>query len=515
MNKDSFDEFYEINKKYWSDSKNTDKDNNTLVFVDCNYLLPVIETMLFTKRLQEENSSSITIGFYPKLSENMRKVYESYNIKSIVNLLDVHFSTFFKTISYIPKVLLCRRDIDLLRFRIDSMPVGEEIYDDILRKAGLLTLNKLTLKNKKFILKYIYFYYSFYRIAKKYRIKRFVYTDCDYDNSAFTKVCQKLNIQIYQIGRGQFYQHKETEYDRLISYAQITYDKFEKTVKTPNIQSFIESENKIHFAGAKDNYLDSVAFKGKRLYSKKELLQKYNLDDDKKIIIVASHAFCDAPHGANYDMIFKDYYDWFVKTIVMLSKINKYNVFVKEHPSSAYYNEKGSVDTILKEYNISNIYKVPDDLSTLCLYDFVDCFITCCGTIGIEAACFGIPAVTAAKGYYFGYGLDYNCSNLEEYEKTLNNLETLSKRPEIIDTAKVVMYLACQRYSDNISSILPKDRFLSSDQEPSDEEKIKIITSLMKEKSPKDEYYYNQLENCFVFDNNQYPKNLANEYHNN
>ena len=511
MEKNIFDNFYELNYRFWNTSKINKNNPGILVFVDCNYLVPVIEAMLFTKKIQEELESEITVGYYFNYNEDIEKVYKSFGAERFINILTYNFFNIFKTISYIPKILCCNTAKQLLNFKIAGVPVGEEIYDDILRKKSLLTLSRIGFKNKKFILKYVYFYFSFIKLLERNNIGTFIYTDCDYDNSAFTKACLKKGVKIFQIGRGIFYEHKESINYKLITYGQITYEKYKKVLTKPNIRTVIENENKIHFAGAKNNYLDAVAFKGKRNYSKKELLELYNLSDNKRIVLVASHAFSDAPHGASFNIYFKDYYDWLVNTVVMLSKINKYHVFVKEHPSSAYYGEKGSIDKILKDNNLSNIYKIPDDLSTLCLYDFVDCFITCCGTIGIEAACFGIPVITAAKGYYYGYGLDYNAENMASYKNLLNNIEKLKKRPEIIDKAKVIMYLACQRYSDNVSSILPPDRFLESDKEICDEEKIKIIIDRLQHNNPKDEYYKSQLKNCFLYDNNCYPTKLTND----
>ena len=93
--------------------------------------------------------------------------------------------------------------------------------------------------------------------------------------------------------------------------------------------------------------------------------------------------------------------------------------------------------------NIDNIYIIPDDCSTISMFQIMDVVVTCQGTIGIEAVIHGIPVVTASKGYYYGFGIDNNASSIEEYTKLLNNLRDL---PVITnqqrDVAKKLLYIS-------------------------------------------------------------------------
>ena len=61
----------------------------------------------------------------------------------------------------------------------------------------------------------------------------------------------------------------------------------------------------------------------------------------KKIILVAFHAFSDAPHGDGADIIFTDYYSHAKETLKFLKKQNNNNTLylIKPHPSRFLYNE--------------------------------------------------------------------------------------------------------------------------------------------------------------------------------
>jgi CDP-glycerol glycerophosphotransferase (TagB/SpsB family) len=67
----------------------------------------------------------------------------------------------------------------------------------------------------------------------------------------------------------------------------------------------------------------------------------------------------------------------------------------------------------------------PDtDLSTYSLFEIADYVVTVRGTVGIEAALFGIPVVTAGTGRYAGRGFTLDSTTREQYLEKLANLET-------------------------------------------------------------------------------------------
>jgi hypothetical protein len=58
------------------------------------------------------------------------------------------------------------------------------------------------------------------------------------------------------------------------------------------------------------------------------------------------------------------------------------------------------------------------------MFEIADYAVTVRGTVGIEAALFGIPVVTAGTGRYAGRGFTLDSSTREEYLEKLARLET-------------------------------------------------------------------------------------------
>lgn len=516
--KNPFDEFYELNHPYWTNIDNN-KTGEKILFCVENYGESyglanfIIQSMLFVKKIQEEIKLPIIIGYQGSISRGRKKIFNSFEVLKISNIFRYNLYGILKTLLCIPNIFSCKDGDSLLKFCIDSMPVGEYIYDSILRESQLLTIYSISNKERFFMLRYVYYFFSFLKFAKKENISYFVYRDCDYLRSAFVMACKKLKIRIFEVNAGILREHKETT-TKLINGKQITYSQYKQFVALQNYKKIVEDVNKGHFLGEK-YAVDPLAFKGKKAYTKTELFNLFGLHDDKPCVLVAAHEFADTCHYS-YDLIFRDYFDWFIKTLEILSKESKYHIFIKEHPSAKFYGKQGAVAAVMEKLNLSNMHMIPSDMNTLCLFDFMDCIVTCCGTIGLEAACFGIPVITASKGYYYGYGLDYNCDDFESYVKTLKNIDQMKKRPEIIENARIVLALVFSKYSQSKPSIFPDENFaedfiLGDYKHLSDCEKLTIINERMKKYSPKDEYYNTQLEKIVILNDECCPSRIENK----
>ncbi|KCW29053.1 capsule polysaccharide biosynthesis family protein, partial [Acinetobacter baumannii 1032359] len=201
------------------------------------------------------------------------------------------------------------------------------------------------------------------------------------------------------------------------------------------------------------------AFLNKKTYNLDELKEIFpKVDKNKKNIVVMSHAFSDAPHVGE-GLLFKDYYDFLVKTLIHLNKNKEVNVFVKAHPSSYMWNEKGAVEELLENYQLGNIYILPNNLNTNSIVNFADYIVTAKGTAGLEFSCLGIPAVTAGKGYYYGFGIAKEPDTVEEYYSMLDNITKIDRlNSETINRALVLLYMVAQ--SRRHSKILPRSHIM-------------------------------------------------------
>jgi len=186
------------------------------------------------------------------------------------------------------------------------------------------------------------------------------------------------------------------------------------------------------------------AYNNKKKWSLEKLLNYYGGDFkiDNEVAFIYLHALSDANHCSG-KLLFRDYYSWFTETVAFIKNIKSVNWIIKPHPSSSVYNESGIVEDVLAQIGANNIFLSPNNISNKSVFKISKTVITVSGTIGIEAACFGLRPILAGVSNYSGFGFTIDCKTKEEYFENLTNLDN-SLRPlcekEIL-LAKKVMYL--------------------------------------------------------------------------
>ena len=191
--------------------------------------------------------------------------------------------------------------------------------------------------------------------------------------------------------------------------------------------------------------------KNKKIYSKKEIIKKLNLNPKKKIGVIFSHIMYDATFFYG-DSIFKNYKVWLSETLKYAKENHNVNWILKIHPANKWRNELESVDErSLEEVLVNNLFKkLPEnifildadtDVSTYSFFKFIDFGLTVRGTVGCELSCFGIPVFTAGTGRYSHQGFTIDSNNKKDYErkiKNIHNYKKLSKKQ--VKRAKVYSY---------------------------------------------------------------------------
>ena len=102
----------------------------------------------------------------------------------------------------------------------------------------------------------------------------------------------------------------------------------------------------------------------------------------------------------------------------LMNVISKSKVFSEEKLLKCYFKDLPN-----------NIKIIPSDsqISTFSILKLIDYCITVRGTIGIEAACLGIPVITAGTGRYEDYGFTHNSTNKNIYLSKLRGIDKLPK----------------------------------------------------------------------------------------
>lgn len=173
----------------------------------------------------------------------------------------------------------------------------------------------------------------------------------------------------------------------------------------------------------------------KKIYSKKEIQEKINLNKKKKTAVIFSHILYDATFFYG-DSLFNDYSEWLIESVRCAIKNNHLNWIIKVHPVNVWRSkmdgakiEQLELELLKKEFGElpENIFFIhaDTDINTYSLFNCIDYGLTVRGTIGMELPCFGIPVITAGSGRYSDRGFTYDPKTIEEFNSTLINLHEM------------------------------------------------------------------------------------------
>lgn len=157
----------------------------------------------------------------------------------------------------------------------------------------------------------------------------------------------------------------------------------------------------------------------------------FNLDGTRKNIFVMLHAFTDYPHSHFNGMLFRDYFDWFIKTLEHAYSNSSVNWIIKEHPASHFYPVRDlDWNAIKARFSAPHIvFMSPQSpFNSMSIRYVGDAVLTCQGSAGFElSALGGIPSITAGENPYFRAGFATYPKSVDEYFSVLSSLATISK----------------------------------------------------------------------------------------
>jgi len=169
--------------------------------------------------------------------------------------------------------------------------------------------------------------------------------------------------------------------------------------------------------------------KDSKCYNDREsFVREFGLDAQKKNVFVMLHAFNDHPHSHFRWMLFKDYYDWFEKTLDFAKRNSSVNWIFKQHPSIKFYITKDvSFDSLFSNCPDNIIYIDENkQINTRSLVYCADLVVTCLGSAGFELpAMGGIPSLIASDTFYTNLGFALEPKTKEEYFRILSNAQNI------------------------------------------------------------------------------------------
>ncbi|MDB4070132.1 hypothetical protein N9518_03485 [Candidatus Pelagibacter sp.] len=472
MNKNFF-EFIKKNKNLI----NQTKSNKEVLIVDRNRFGSALFSTLITSALNKKYFFNVRLLSNQVKKSNFIKFYKSFGVNNIIyknNFFDYlkDYKILVQTVYYFTiysfKIYISPLSWLTNRFKLKGVKIGDLIYDSWIK-------NKLNFINKKknirlFILLFftIYKFLKVFNLLKRNKIKTIIVSTASYANydSLAIRIGLKFKIRVLEAG---YFKNKnsilEYNYNHLkYGMRNIYHDKKQKNyfnnlnISENLLDHFIKKRfsNKIKLLYTNNSDV-KLANNLNTNYTKKEFIKKFSTQKDyDKIILVALHAFSDAPHGAGYDLMFTDYYSFYSETLNEISKSKENILFIiRPHPASKLYGEKGIAEHLLKKRHFKNIILCPN-VTTQNLILICDTVITMKGTIGLEFAVAGKKPITCGYPAYSNMGIT---KNFHSKKNLFLELQKLSNKDFNLSKKKVHM---AKRLLFYLETCLPFKEFESS-----------------------------------------------------
>lgn len=176
---------------------------------------------------------------------------------------------------------------------------------------------------------------------------------------------------------------------------------------------------------------------GRQIVASGEVRARLGLDPSKQTVCVFPHIVWDATLFWGRDL-FANYEDWLIETVRAACANPHANWVIKIHPAhvvkDAWESRSGEpAELVAIRQHVgalpAHVFLIPatTDINTYSLFDVMDCCVTVRGTIGVEAASFGINVITAGTGRYDRRGFTIDSDSRAEYLDRLSRVQDLAR----------------------------------------------------------------------------------------
>ncbi len=490
------DNFTKLNKNMWPEMKNCEQKILVEGFLDIpSYLVSAATIARAINDIKNYEPIVIISNNLTKKYE-VKKIFNSYGIKNYIDIQSHRFNIFIilKAVIATLNFYISFSNLDtLINYKLNDIKIGDLIYDTYIRQNN--RYSKIKLWSSSFFKELIKSHFKFYlytHFIKKYNFKYIILSHKIFvGGGMLARIGIKHNSKVLLSAPTCVRCYHD--YNEIFTYILKPSKGIIKLIINKQLYKKTDGLLKERFAGNIDQQGVINAYKNKKRYSSEEFYKKLILNPSYSTVFIVPHVFSDGPH-AHGNMLFRDYYQWFIETIKFINNIRNVNWVVKPHPCSYMYNETGEVEQLVIELKLNNIHLAPSDLSTSSVFNISKTVVTVSGTVGFEAACLGIKPIIAGEAPYSDFGIAYEPKNKLEYFSILKNINSIPSlnEKEIIIAKSIFYWLSVGAKPD--STILPKKSVQpSTDPKIINERKIedcKNIIENLKNNNPKNDPYY-------------------------
>ena len=431
-------EFINVNKKK-KIIKKLKKKNILVQIVTDYYYLAYYKTLINDPKYSNYNF----IGLWPYFQQTVRKrhlileIFNEFYNKFIFLFIYIKWSKLYKSIgirdietidsvSFLTKKnnkkkIFFKSREDLLNFKINTINVGDIIYDTYLRFRASPTLFLKDYFLKKLIHKCYEIIFNLGKIFKKYK---FVFFFTSYSSY----IHHGLPVRFFLKKKTVVYSGKNnSQYNKQLSNNDLSHAEdfkryklyFKKIKKNKKILEFSRNDLLKRFSKKKKlknnlSYLLTDTYYVKK-NSNEEINKLRNIDG-----VLFLQDFYDSPHDWG-NLAFNDFYIWTIFTLNIIRKY-KLKIAIKPHPNS-WHNSADSVvlyERLKKRYR--NITWLNKDFPNKLIFKKIKFGISGTGTVLFELAYHNIKAVSCGDHPGMDFNFTINAKNKKEYKKILLNI---------------------------------------------------------------------------------------------
>lgn len=415
------------------------------ILVNATYLDPfaVVSIMKIATAAAGILEGRILVLPHFKRGQWVREIMSSYLPYAVLPIRYLLLRAFLRNMCRILRLTLrLGNGRDVANLSDGNLNIGIHIYDSMLKRLKLSSIQDLTAQHKLQAAFDLVYYFAMKDLFERYPIDFVVMPDNTYrDGLTYELMKARILPCIVGIDLNGISIHKNTSLEDYGNYCRVPDPEIVHVVSTQaEALQAAERYAETRFSGKEMQHDTMRAFAAHKInITRSDIQQEYGFAPDRRIALVMAHIFCDAPH-AFPGLLFQDFEDWLVQTCVRLGENPHIEFLVKEHPSASLYGEDGMAAAVLRKVGCAHRL-LPPTINTRSLFTSVDVLVTCGGTGGMEFPCFGVPVLVGARPAYHQFPYVVCPSTREEYLRELDSLHRyLPLGTEAISIAKAVFY---------------------------------------------------------------------------
>ena len=335
---------------------------------------------------------------------------------------------------------------DILNVRYKEVPIGEQIYDEILFRNNMASVWSVDEKVRLAIRKAIETQEAVLHLMEKHDIQAGIFThttEAYHGIAARTLLHHQRPVLNSFGGFGTLKRYNrllEECRGRLKAPVHVPHHLFQTLMSqhhdtlTRRAEAFLVDWN------ANQDSSGDATTPEKKVYTHPETFcHDVGLDPQKPCVFVMLHALTDDPH-VHEQVIFDDFYDWLMQTLETAREVTEVNWVFKEHPLIGLYPDDIDRVGLFRILNCEHIIYLDENASfdSASLPHIAHAIVTCAGTAALEYTAQGVPGILAGRNHYAGHGLCEEPESLEEYTAALQSIQAIA-RPDAQRQAQALL----------------------------------------------------------------------------